>query len=76
MDFYLDFCAMLSISPFQNNVPKTLVFFHQLLFSGQPRQHATNRFFGTQYSLSPESFFFFFKHLLENRNSGELAMLS
>jgi hypothetical protein len=26
--------------------------------------------------LSPESFFFFFKHLLENRNSGELAMLS
>jgi hypothetical protein len=57
MDFYLDFCAMLTISPFQNNVPKTLVFFYQLLFSGQKRQHATNRFFGTLYSLSPGSVF-------------------
>jgi hypothetical protein len=58
MDFYLDFCAMLTISPFQNNVPKTLVFFHQLLFSGQLRQYATNRFFGTLYGLSLGSVFF------------------
>jgi hypothetical protein len=57
MDFYLDFCAMLTISPFQNNVPKTLVFFYQLLFSGQKRQHAINRFFGTLFSLSPGSVF-------------------
>jgi hypothetical protein len=65
MDFYLDFCAMLSISPFENNVPKTLVFFYQLLFSGLRRRHATNRFLGILYGLSPGSVFFFCKHLHE-----------
>jgi len=37
MDYYLEFCASLSLSPFQKSVPKTIVFFYQLIFSGKFR---------------------------------------